>query len=422
MSKDFWKGKPMKQIIFSLMISVLYSSYSFGRTRTQDVLEENLYQHFIETIQSQDSLKINSQHGLVAFDQKLFVDALWDLLDEQRPEAQHALLHLNTFNFNLADKLRVGILRIKHGRALHLPETLVSDILVELTKSEIETRLIYLLAVFENELLRAGHTQIIERAKTHQKYFDIAQDPVEERNVKMISDLFFQTPDSVTYMNGEYAKSVKIFKFCRENRLYPCLMIMKDIYGEVVRNPDGSLWSHKSLASSAQGLPSYTRNGNTPTGVMTIDSVMPLADQTMAFGKNRRLILNFIPRSKDEVLTKALLPESSLKDDWWKPATVSRDIGRNLFRIHGTGKINSDPTVPYFPFMRTAGCIAQRENSYDGVTFNDQRILLDNMMAAMDLEPNYQNEIKLKGILYFIEIDSKHGPVELGDLALLGIE
>jgi hypothetical protein len=238
----------------------------------------------------------------------------------------------------------------------------------------------------------------------------------------MISDLFHKAPDVTTYMNGEYVNSVKIFMFCRENRLYPCLMVMRNVHGEVVRDDDGIIWSHKSLASSARGLPSYTRNGNTPTGILTIDSVMPAADQQVSFGKFRRMILNFIPKSKNESLMKSLLPASSHTEDWWKSSVTARDIGRNLFRIHGTGKLNQDPSVPYYPFMRTAGCIAQRENTYDGVKYQDQRELLDAIMIAMNMETNFENEIKVKGILYLVEIDDKNAPVELEDLALRGIE
>ena len=70
----------------------------------------------------------------------------------------------------------------------------------------------------------------------------------------------------------------------------------------------------------------------------------------------------------------------------------------------------------------TVLCIAQRENTYDGVTYNDQRVILDKIMSAMDLVPSYENEPNVKGILYFIEIDDKNADVSLDDLALRGIE
>lgn len=198
---------------------------------------------------------------------------------------------------------------------------------------------------------------------------------------------------------------------------------MKDVNGQLVREADGKLWVHPALSSSKYGLPSYTTNGQTPTGIYTIDSVMPVADQQISYGKNRRMILNFIPKSKEEVLLKSLLPESSQATDWWKESQVARDAGRNYFRIHGSGKINPDPNTPYFPFNRTSGCVAQRENTYVGVTYNDQRNLLDKIMTVMGMTPSYANEVKVKGMLFITEIpDQTQGPVTIEDLNKLGIE
>lgn len=391
---------------------------------SKDVLEETLYQDFKQTVRSSDNFKINMNSGFTSFEQKLFVDAIWDLADEGDMLAVKALDSLNTAHYELSEKLRVGILRIKYKRALLLPETLTAELVAELEKPESDKKVVYLLAAYEEDLSSAGHASLIELAKKHPEYFDVAEDQERKNDITedMIADLFHKTPNVTTYMNGEYIKSVKIYMFCRENRLYPCMMVMRNVHGEVVRNADGSIWTHKSLASSARGLPSYTKNGNTPTGIYTIDSVMPSADQQMSFGKFRRMIVNFIPKSKNETLQKALLPESSHAEDWWKPAVTARDIGRSLFRIHGTLKINQDPTVPYYPFMRTSGCIAQRENTYDGVEYKDQRALLDSIMTAMDLAPTYANELNVKGILYLVEIDDKNAPVDADDLAIRGIE
>ncbi len=43
-------------------------------------------------------------------------------------------------------------------------------------------------------------------------------------------------------------------------------------------------------------------------------------------------------------------------------------------------------------------------------------------MTAMDMVPNYQNEVKVKGILYLVDPDDKNAPVLAEDLALRGIE
>ncbi len=408
-----------------MFLSILLSaSFAVAAPLQQNVLEEVLYQDLKETLLSKDNKKIAMKTGFTSFEQKLFVDAVEDLANDGFEDALKAFDSVNLFNYELSEKLRIGILRIKYRRAEVLPETLSLELAATLSMPEVETRIIYLLAAYEEELLKAGHTELIELAKKHPSFFDISQDEVKKGEITedMVADLFHKTPDVTTYMNGEYVKSVKIFMFCRENRLYPCLMVMRDVHGQVVRNDDGTIWTHKSLASSSRGLPSYVRNGNTPAGILTIDSVMPAADQQISFGKFRRMILNFVPKSKNEVLLKSLLPESSHDQEWWKPGIAARDIGRNLFRIHGTGKINKDPSVPYYPFMRTSGCIAQRENTYDGVTYRDQRELLDAVMVAMDMVPSYENEVRVKGILYLVEIDDKNAPVEAEDLMLRGIE
>lgn len=396
---------------------------SWAGPRLDNIYEEVLYNDFKETILTSESTHLK-RNGFTSFEQSVFVDALWDLVEEENPIALKALDNVNTFHYDLVERLRLGILRIKYQRESVLPEDLTQELHNVLLNPVVETKLIYILAAYEAELLKAGHTDIIELAKTHAEYFDISEDEARKKEITndIVADLFHNSPDITTYMNGEYVKSVKIYMFCRENRLYPCLMTMRNVHGEVVRNEDGTLWTNPSLGSSARGLPSYTRNGNTPQGVWTIDSVMPYADQQISFGKYRRMMLNLIPKSKDEVLIKTLLPESSHDQEWWKPSVVARDIGRGLFRIHGTSKINKDPSTPYYPFMRTSGCIAQRENTYGEVTYKDQRDLLDDIMTAMDLEPVYDNEPKVKGILYLVEIDDVNAPVTAQDLALRGIE
>jgi hypothetical protein len=406
-----------------LALFFLFSSLVWAKPNYTDILEETYYQNFRESVLHHRSLKIQ-QSAFTLFEQKLFVDAIWDLTEEGNSESLSALKGTNTFHFELSERLRIEILRLKYNKQPSLSQTMISELTAHLTSSAVETKIIYLLAAYEKDILLAGHEEILELAKVHHQYSDISNDEdiKTELSQDIVADLFHNTPDATTYMNGEYVKSVKLFVFCRQNRLYPCLMAMRDIHGQVVRNNDGSLWTHKALASSARGLPSYTRNGNTPAGIMTIDSVMPAPDQQTAFGKFRRMILNFIPKSTDESLIRSLLPISSHDEDWWKSSVVARDIGRNLFRIHGTGKVNLDPNVPYYPFVRTSGCIAQRENTYDGVTFKDQRILLDAVMEAMDLVPSYENELKVKGILYLVEIDDKNLPVGEADLALRGIE
>lgn len=404
----------------TLATLALFSSLVWSQPSDNDVVEETLYQHFKANLTSQNK---TVRPGITPLEQKLFVDAAWDLADEGIVSALNVLTEPNTIHFGLAERLRIGILNLRHKKTKALPVNLTLELRSHLQLPAPETKVVYLIAAYEADLLKSGNFTLVELAKKHDAYRDIKADEDKMNAVtdEMITDIFQRNPDVSTYMNGEYVKSVKLFNFCRSNRLYPCLMVMKDIHGQVVRNLDGSIWTHKALASSKHGLPSYTKNGNTPAGIFTIDSVMPVADQQSSYGKFRRMILNFVPKSKNEVLMKSLLPTSSHDQEWWKASTTARDIGRNLFRIHGTLQINKDPAVPYYPFVRTSGCIAQRENTYDGVTFKDQRELLDTIMRAMDLAPTYANEVLVKGILYVVELDDQDASVEVEDLALRGI-
>lgn len=406
----------------ALLLALAFLPSVWADSYKDHVLEETLYQDFKQALLSKKQNK--KMFGFSAYEQSLFVDAVWDLADEGQPAVLDKINDSSIFHYELIERLRIAILRIKYKRALVLPEPLVNELTILLNEKEVDTKIIYTLAAYEQDILASGHEDIIALAKNHLAYFDISEDEVRKKEITndVVADLFNNSPDVTTYMNGEYVKSVKIFMFCRESRLYPCLMVMRNIYGEVVRNADGTIWNHPSLASSARGLPSYTRNGNTPAGIMTIDSVMPVADQQISFGKFRRMMLNFVPKSQNEVLSKALLPVSSHNTEWWKAANAARDVGRNLFRIHGTGKVNNDPTTPYYPFMRTSGCIAQRENTYGNVTYRDQRVLLDDVMKAMDMVPTYENEVRVKGILYLMDIDDQNSPVTIEELALRGIE
>ncbi len=410
----------LQWVALSLVLSITPVFASISDT----VLEETLYGQYQTAIETSSKSQIINYQGFTPFEQMVFVDALWDLAEEGSLKATKALNKEAPLHFDLAQKLRVAILRLKYKKTTTIAQELEQELLNNLRSLSPETKVIYLVAAYEELLLLSGASEIVSLARTHDQYFDIVQieDSVKDMTNDEVGDLFHNAPDVTTYMNGEYVKSVKIFMFCRTNRLYPCLMVMKNIHGDAVRNEEGKLWSNPSLASSSRGLPSYVRNGNTPAGIHTIDSVMPVADSQLSFGKFRRMILNFVPKSSNEVLMKSLLPSSSHNSDWWKPASVARDIGRNQLRIHGTGKINIDKNTPYYPFMRTSGCIAQRENTYDGVTFKDQRNLLDSVMKAMDLATTYQNETNIKGILYVVEIDEQSGPVTLDDLALRGIE
>lgn len=212
---------------------------------------------------------------------------------------------------------------------------------------------------------------------------------------------------------------VGLYMFCREDRRYPCLFVMRDADGRLVQQR-GKPWSQASLGYSRHQKKFNEVNGNTPSGVFHINGVMPYADQQQAYGQFRRLILDFLPQSPSEKNIRDVLPTSSYKANWWQEAVIARNMGRALFRIHGTG--NPAPVdQPYYPFFATSGCVAQKEGVYNGVRYRDQRLLLDQLMLALDLQPVYANEIQIQGLLFVININDAQKAVQLEDLQALGI-
>jgi hypothetical protein len=133
---------------------------------------------------------------------------------------------------------------------------------------------------------------------------------------------------------------------------------------------------------------------------------MPKADKNIEFGEFRRLILNFFEASSDEVKIKDLLPSSHHQLNWWKPSVVARELGRSLLRIHGTGRSNHNFLTSYYPFVPTSGCLATNESSCLGLKkAQDQRLLLDCLMKALDIPVIVENESKIHGLLYVVEFD-----------------
>ncbi len=230
-------------------------------------------------------------------------------------------------------------------------------------------------------------------------------------------------PPSIAEVKALFTLSTgkpSLYMFCRHNRSYKCLLVLRDRHGQPVRQ-GSSLWSQPALGLSARGLPFNVRNGYTPSGVHLINGVMPEANMPLSYGKHRRLILDFVPRSPGEGEQRKLLPEAAHASDWWKEAMVARDIGRTELRIHGTGERSSDAEKPYYPFVPTVGCVAQRELKYGSTNFNDQRLLLDLLMRAGGRSPAYANEALIQGVLYVIELDNRGSAVGLSDLARYGI-
>ncbi len=247
------------------------------------------------------------------------------------------------------------------------------------------------------------------------------QSAIRPPSTSQIRDLLNKLPNARNYREGRFYKKPTLFQFCRTRRNYSCIQLMKDGDNRWVRNPNGSLWHQGKLSLSRLGKEYNQFNGETPAGIYTLDGVMPEANKQNVYGRYRRLIMTFIPQSKNENTMKSLLPLSSHSENWWKEALIARDMGRSALRIHGTLRRNENKSTTYYPYYPTLGCVASLETEYDGINYIDQRHLLDQLMRQQGLQPIYQNETRIRARFYVIEINDHKAPVTLNDLKVYGV-
>lgn len=415
------KGEIMKWNKWTFFLSILASAnIAIANSNNKQIEAE--YDKYVDAITSQGAMnrKIEVRNS------KLYIDALWDITilntGLTKGFMRSAVSNIKVPELDLADQVRLEIIQAWPKKA-KLSQQLEKDVLREIEHKNADERLVA--TVFTHvEFLRDSHELIKKarknRPKSAKQYAKEAR-IFKKKTKKDIQDLFFNSPQSLSFKNGKYNDGVRIFVFCRYSRQQKCLMIMKDKNNQPVYLKDGkTLWSHPALGMSRMRLPSWRRNGNTPEGVHTIDGVIRAgkkgSKKQRIFGSYSRFILNFVPRSHNEQDTKSFLPESASEANWWKSAVVARNVGRNLLRVHGTGVKRVRKKDPFYPMRPTLGCIMQRELKFDGVDYKDQRLLLDKTMIAMGMKPHWKNESKIRGVLYLIELDKQKKPVTLEEI------
>lgn len=364
-------------------------------------------------VQAKDLLRQKSLDKAAAnFTDRELMDAAWDLITEDNVSIDLAELSSKA-GFNLEEMIRTHAIEAWYNRALPRKGEVLAELTLALNSGTLSRRGQYLLLNHKDDLYKHYGDQIYNVLEEAGRFdlFDYNKAKTFESITKeQARAVFWNAPDAADVFDGKYADGIRLFMFCRNDRNYPCMMVMKDKWGMAVEE-EGKPWTQPAMAASSRGIPYNITNGNTPAGVHLMNSVMPSADQQISFGKFRRIILNFVPSSEGEELTRLLLNEAAHDLPFWRQANVARDVGRDLLRIHGTGRINGDPTSAHYPFRKTSGCVSKREGKYPEAEYIDQRLMLDIMMKAQDLDPVYANETQIKGIFTVIELDDQKAPV-----------
>jgi hypothetical protein len=103
----------MKKLL-TIATLFIFATTALANIQSENVIEEVIYQNFKLNLQSKN--KSNMLTGFSSFEQKLLVDAAWDIAEEGDPTVINALTESNTLHYDLIERLRVGILRIKFKR------------------------------------------------------------------------------------------------------------------------------------------------------------------------------------------------------------------------------------------------------------------------------------------------------------------
>src|SRR5690606_20409280 len=107
------------------------------------------------------------------FEQSLYVDALWDLVEEEEPKALSVLSNLDMVHYELAQRLRIGILQIQAKVKNTLSEQLIDELSNHLLLPEPETKIIYLIASYEELLYNSGLENLVGLASQHEEFYNV---------------------------------------------------------------------------------------------------------------------------------------------------------------------------------------------------------------------------------------------------------
>ncbi|MCP9751845.1 hypothetical protein [Ferruginibacter sp. HRS2-29] len=192
---------------------------------------------------------------------------------------------------------------------------------------------------------------------------------------------------------------VLVLSLQRKDRNYPGIVIVRDRYGNFIRDSLGNLFSVPQLALSNNGLPGYLSNGNTPEGIFRMKGYDVSRSTFIGPTVNIQLTMPY------ERSPKHFYADSSISDTSWNirryrnllpdgfkdhyplyQSYYAGMAGRTEIIIHGT-TLNPDYYIrqPYYPMTPTQGCLTSKE-IWDGETGrrseSDQQLLINAMIKA----------------------------------------
>jgi hypothetical protein len=214
---------------------------------------------------------------------------------------------------------------------------------------------------------------------------------------------------------------IVMFSFQRKNRDYPGMVLIRNAAGNFITDSLGNIFNVPQLARGISNLPFYLTNGNTPQGIFRM----------YGFGVSMSNFIGPTPNVQmgmpGEINMKKFLDDSTILDSNWTIDRYQKLLpkklkdylplyhsyyaglaGRSEIIAHGT---TIDPGYYsdklYYPLTPTQGCLCTKEIWNGKRVESDQQKLVNALLKAGGG----------KGYCVVIEIDDKHAPVTIADLA-----
>ncbi|MEO7962232.1 MAG: hypothetical protein ABIR19_11830 [Ginsengibacter sp.] len=211
-----------------------------------------------------------------------------------------------------------------------------------------------------------------------------------------------------------------MYSIQRKNRDFPGLVVIRDPWGNFIKDSSGQLFHIPQLARSMTNLPGYIRNGNTPQGIFLMYGFGVSMSNFIGPSVNVQMGMPF------ELDVKKFLADSAITDSIWSLQYYDRLVpaelrnyqpiydsyyaglaGRNEIIAHGT---TIDPAYyndkTYYPLTPSMGCLCTRE-IWDGKRIeSDQQKLVNALLQGGGAN----------GYCVVIELDDKQAPVSINEI------
>ena len=262
--------------------------------------------------------------------------------------------------------------------------------------------------------------------KTKQQLAAKLGDPILEQLLYHINNLStpLALPSVKSFLQKSYLPGrVLLISFQRKNRNYPGLVIIRDVYGNVMKDSTGQYFSVPQLARSLSNLPHYLTNGSTPQGIFRMKGYEVSRASFIGPTVNVQLTMPF------EKSPKYFYGDSSITDSTWSMQQYKNLLPKNfrdyypMYQSYYAGKAGRTEIIahgttvnpayylnqPYYPLTPTMGCLTSKE-IWDEKTGrrieSDQQKIINTLIKAGGAE----------GYAIVINIDDKQAPVTLADI------